>query len=119
MRAIQIAIAVICIQMGIGIVAVSGLFGNMYYESSITKVNVSNPSSLSETEQTQTSINILNKVFDALSWGWITHYFEPWYSQSSSLASFIDTIVLFLRSISSIIIGIAFMEFIRNRVSSL
>ena len=120
MRAIQVALLIICLQIGTGLVAVSGLFGNIYYEGELTDVDTpSNPEALSELEQGQTSINFLNIMFDALTWGWIKNYFMPFYNQVTVIREFIDGVIIFLNGISGILIGIAFIEFIRNRTEVL
>jgi hypothetical protein len=120
MRAVQIALIVICIQVGMGLVTVSGLYGDMYYESKITSVNLpSNVSALTEVEQTQAGTNIMNAIWNTITWGWIKFYFEPLYSNYSIVKNFIDLFIAFLDVISGIIIGVAFLEFIRNRTDIL
>ena len=120
MRAVQIALVVICIQVGLGIVTVSGLFNGIYYESQLTNVNLPrNVSALSTEEQTQASINVMNTVFDALTWGWIKIYFEPFYSNDTATHTLIDYIVTFLNAVSLFIIGVALIEFVRDRVEVL
>jgi len=120
MRAIQVALLVVCLQIGTGLIAVSGLFGNVYYEGELTDIDTpDNPEALSELEQAQTSINFLNILFDALTWGWIKNYFMPFYNQVSAIKGFIDSVIIFLKAISGILIGIAFIEFIRNRTEVL
>jgi len=117
MRAIDIAIVVISIQIGMGIIAESGLFSGVYFENEITGIDLGeNPSIGTDTELLQSSTNFLNRMWNALSWGWIKQYFEPLYSNSTSIHNFIDAIVNFLRTISGIVIGAAFVEFARNRV---
>ena len=120
MRAVQIALLVICIQVGLGLVATANIFGKLYYESELTNVNFpSGASAISESEQTQISINVMNTVFNALTWGWIKIFFEPYYSLDAQTKIFVDKVVFFLNSVSLFVIGIAFIEFIRNRVSVL
>ena len=120
MRAVQIALLIISIQIGMGIVVESGLFNGTFYENQITGINMaSNASALSDTEQNQASINIMNTVFNTLTWGWIKDFFQPWYSLDSGLKSFIDHLILLLNSISTFIIGVAFIEFVRNRINVL
>jgi len=119
-RAAQVALMVISIQIGIGIITVTGLFGNFYYESEITGIDIGNSSSYSsDVEQAQTSVNIMNVITNALTWGWIKEYVLPWYNTNSSFKSFIDYIIMFLNSVSAILIGIAVLEFVRNRVDVL
>jgi len=120
MRAVQIALFVVCIQVGMGLITASGLFGDRFYESEITNLEIpENASALSETEQAQASINVMNVVFDTLTWGWLTYYFEPFYSSDSTVQNFIDYLILFLNSVSAFVIGIAFIEFVRNRIQVL
>ena len=116
MRAVQLALFVITLQMGLGIIATSGIFGGIYYDTSLTGVTMPvNPDALSDVEQSQTSVNIFNTVVDALTWGWINQFFMPWYLQDTGLRLMVDTFVNFLRLISGIIIGLAFLEFFRNK----
>lgn len=120
MRAVQIALLVICLQIGIGLIAESGLFTKTYFESSITNVNVpSEVSALNTDEQVQESYNIMTDLWNILSWGWIKTFFEPLYSQDEATKKFVDHILLFLRSITSFVIGVAFIEFVRNRLNVL
>lgn len=120
MRAVQIALLVIMIQIGMAIVTATGFFTGTSYENILTGFSIpSNASSLSEAEQVQVSINVMNTVFDTLTWGWIKQWFEPFYSIDSGVKSFVDAIVLLLRTVSFFIIGIAFIEFVRNRINIL
>lgn len=116
MRAVQIALFVILIQVGMGLITVTGVFPNVYYESSLTNIQMpQNASSLSESEQSQASINIFNSVVNALTWGWIKTYFMPWYNTDAQLKLFVDYLVMFLNAVSTIVLGAAFIEFVRNR----
>jgi len=116
MRAVQIALLIICIQAGIGLVTVSSLYGDIYYENELLPdVSSDSIDAMSETEQIQASVGVMNRVWDALSWGWVKIYFMPLYNTSSATQSFIDSLILFLQSITGIIIGIALIEFVRNR----
>jgi hypothetical protein len=116
MRAVKLALFVIILQMGIGLITVSQLFGGVYYDTSLTGVTMPvNPDAMSEIEQSQTSVNIFNVVVDALTWSWIKQYFMPWYLQDTGLRLLVDTFINFLRVISGIIIGLAFLEFFRNK----
>jgi hypothetical protein len=116
MRAVEIAVFLICFQVGMGIVTESGLFTGTYYESEFANPsNFSNPQTLSETEQTQTSFDIMNSLNNILLWGWVTQYFEPIYSLDAGVRNIVDGLVIFLNGISVTIIGIAFIEFVRNQ----
>lgn len=120
MRAVQIALLVISIQIGMGIIAVSGLYEGNYYEKELVGVDMPNTTSaLSESEQQQTSVNFLNRAWKALTWGWVIDFFQPWYSLNAGLKSFIDSLILLLNGISSFIIGVALLEFFRNRINVL
>lgn len=120
MRAVQIAFLLLCIQVGGGIVSATGLFNSDYYETSIATPNFpSNISAQSDTEQSQGSINVMNTVFNTLTWGWISTYFEPLYSNNATVKNFIDIIELFLGSISAFIIGVALIEFVRDKINIL
>jgi len=120
MRAVQLALLVILIQVGTGLVAESGLFTGNYFESSIVNsMTTQNISALSESEQIQASINVMNSLFNILTWGWIKKYFEPFYSMDVGVKNFVDSLILFLNSVSLTIIGVAFIEFIRNRINVL
>lgn len=122
MRAIQIALLVICLQVGLGLVASTGLFGGMYYESGITGSPDEIPGSssfLEETEQEQTTITIMNALWNIVTWSWITSLFEPFYSQNPAFGAFIDKIVVFVNAVCYFIVGVAFIEFVRNRINTL
>lgn len=120
MRAIQIALLVICIQIGMGIVTESGLFSGVLFENRLTNVAMpANPASASDAELLQANTDVFNRVINALTWGWLTNYFEPFYSGDAATKVFVDTIVTFMNTISGIIIGIALIQFIRNQVSVL
>ena len=120
MRAVQIALLIICIQVGLGIINASGLFRGYFYEAEITNVDLPEEvSAMTEAEQEQANINIMNAIWDTLTWGWISYYFEPFYSSDTAVKGFVDVIIIFLGTISSLIIGIAFVEFLRNRIDVL
>lgn len=120
MRAVQLALLIMMIQAGIGIMVESGIYNGIYFENKLTNFDISgSPSALSDTEQTQASISVMNRVFDSLTWGWISQFFEPMYTNDAAVHAFIDSIVLFLRSVSLFVLGIAFIEFVRNQVNVL
>jgi len=120
MRAVQLALLVMCIQVGLGLVAESGAFSGVYFENKLLGVNLpSNISATSEAEQVSASVNIMNSVWNILTWGWIKNYFEPWYSQDAAVKSFVDSLVLFLAAVSGLIIGAGVIEFVRNRINVL
>ena len=103
-----------------GLVTVSGLYGSLYYESKITSVNLpSNVSAMTDVEQVQAGTNIMNAIWNTITWGWIKFYFEPLYSNSVAVKGFLDMLIGFLNVLSGIIIGVAFLEFIRNRTDVL
>ncbi|RLF61822.1 MAG: hypothetical protein DRN33_06365 [Thermoplasmata archaeon] len=103
-----------------GIVVESGMFPGNYYENTITNTDFpQNISALSETEQEQASNNIMNAIFDVLTWNWIKNFFQPYYSLDSSIKSFVDHLILLLNGLNVIITGSAFIEMIRNRVDVL
>jgi len=120
MRAVQMALLIISIQIGMGIVVESGMFPGNYYENTIPDVDIpKNISALSETEQEQASNNIMNAIFDVLTWNWIKNFFQPYYSLDSNIRSFIDHLIKLLNGLNVIITGSAFIEMIRNRVDVL
>lgn len=115
MRAIQIALLLLCIQVGLGLVAESGIFSGVYYESEITDYDVGDNPLQSESEQVQASISSLQSIWNILSWDWITRFFEPLYSNDVGVKSLIDHVLLFLRSLTALIVAVALVEFVRNR----
>jgi len=121
MRAVQIALLVASIQIGMGLVTMSGLFSGIYYESTLTNALsiTGNPSAASETEQVQISIDVMNTVRQTLFWGWVTQYFEPLYSMDAATKYLVDGLVVFLNLVSAFIFGIAFIEFARNNLNVL
>lgn len=120
MRAVQLALLVICIQFGIGLVVESGLFTGMYFENTLTDVSLpSDMSALDIVEQDQVSINIFTMVKNTLTWGWLIQFFQPAYANDTATRTFVNTILVLLRSATGIIIGAAVLEFFRNRTSVL
>ncbi len=115
MRAIQIALLLLCIQVGLGLVAESGMFNGVYYESEITDYSVGDNPLQSESEQVQASISGLQSMWNIISWDWITRFFEPWYSNNVGVKGLIDHVLLFLRSLTGLIVVVALVEFVRNR----
>jgi len=120
MRLVEIALLVILIQMGMGLVTVTGLFPSISYEKSLTDIQTpSNPESTNTWEQMLAAINSFNTIVNSMTWGWIAEYFKPWYYYDSGLRNFVDTLITFLRGITAIIIMAAGIEFIRNRTGVL
>jgi hypothetical protein len=116
MKAVEIAFFVLCVQIGMGIVTMSGLFGGIHYENSITNFHIgTNISAASETEQIQGSINVYNTVVNTLTWGWIKEYFQPFYTIDATVKGFVDGIIIFLDAISGLLIGAALIEMVRNQ----
>ena len=113
MRAVQLAMLIMCIQFGMGMIVTSGVFGSsMYYENTVTSVDLpSNTNVLDESEQAQTSNNIFSRIKDALTWGWIKQFFYPAYYTDAEVKTFVDSIQLGLIGISTLIIGAAAIEF--------
>jgi len=119
-RAVQLALLLICIQVGLGIVASAGLFTGVFYENKLIGVSLPrNISAASETEQISASISMMNVIWNTLTWGWIKDFAQPWYSLDQGVKTFVDSLILFLNSITSIIIAAAFIEFMRNRMQVL
>jgi len=122
MRAVEIALLILCLQIGLGLVATTGLFSGMYYESEITDSPGDLPGTGEygdEMEQEQTAAGVMEALWNIVTWGWISDFFEPFYSQNADLASFVDTLSLMIGGIANFIVGVAFITFIRNRVSIL
>lgn len=115
MRAIQIALLLLSIQVGLGLVAASGMFSGVYYESEITDYSVGGNPLQSESEQVQASISGLQSIWNIISWDWITLFFEPWYSNNAGVKGLIDHVLLFLMSLTGLIVVVALVEFVRNR----
>ncbi len=120
MKAVELALLILCIQAGIGLVVVTGLFNNsMYFENTMTINLPDNMSAIDQNEQDQSTINVLNSVIDTLSWGWIKQFFQPWYSNNAGVTSLVDHLLFFLRTITGLIIGAAILEIFRNRTDVL
>lgn len=121
MRAVQLGILILCIQGGIGLVAMSNIFSGSYYESSILNGMEGMPSSLSassENEQLLGSVGAFNRLLSSLTWGWVIQLAEPFgYYTDAGVRAFADLIVTTLRLISLALIGAATIEFIRNQVN--
>jgi len=116
MRAVDLAILLICLQAGIGIVGASTLFSNTFYESDITaQPSLTDPASISTTEQEQLGFDVFNYLRNILTWGWITTYFEPVYSNVAGVKIFVDAIIVFLNGICYTVYLIALVEVIRNQ----
>lgn len=112
MRAVQLALLIMCIQFGIGFVVASGVFEGLYYENTLTSIDIpGNTNALDESEQAQTSINIFSAIKDALTWGWIKQFFYPVYNTNAAVKAFVDFIQAGLIALSTVIIGAAAIEF--------
>lgn len=114
MRAIQIAILVMCIQLAGAIITATGLFTGNFYESKMLPSSFGTATAQSEAEQTQVSFNVMNALWNMLAWGWISHYFEPLYSNVASVTATVDAVIWSMNIISWVLIGVAFIQFIRN-----
>jgi len=119
MRAIQVAILIICIQVFGGIVTASGLFTGTYYESSIVPSQFGNASAQYAHEQEAVAFDVMNALWNTLTWGWITQYFEPVYSSQAGARAIIDAFILGLNGLSWTLIGIAFLQYLRNLIQPL
>lgn len=120
MRFTHIALMVLSIQMGMGLIHLTGLFGDSYYEADILDVEVpESPDALSEIEQLQAAVKYFNMLVDSLTWGWIKTLFMPWYNQDATLQAFIDKFVDFLNLLSIILVGLGVIEFVRNQTNVL
>lgn len=119
MRALQLALLLLSIQFGLGFMAVFGSFGYIPYETKMTGINLTGGAVQTELEQQQLSINIMNAIWNILVWDWIKNFFIPWYYSDSGVKSIVDFVIFMLRSLTGIILGAAFIEFIRNRIDVL
>lgn len=116
MRAVQIALLVICIQVMGGIITATGLFGGIYYETSAIPEVPNQTSAQTAEEQTALSFNIMNALWNTLTWGWIKQFFEPIYSNVAAVRAVVDAFILGLNGICWTLIGIAFIQFLRNLI---
>lgn len=120
MRAVQIAVLFLCIQVGMALVNVTGLFTEGFYEGKeMLEKQWGSPSALSPEEQEQVSIDVMNELWKGLTWGWISNYFQPFYNKDVGVKAVVDKFIWGLNGISAFAIGIAFIEFIRNRLNVL
>lgn len=121
MRAVQFALLVIVVQVSLGLIAVSGLFGDIYYDNALIPTDDGTEFDIgSEEEQNQFSFDgFRTNVKDIISWGWIKGIAMPWYETNESVKTIVDGVILFLRGITIFLVTVAFFEFIRNRVESL
>ena len=117
MRVAQLALLIICIQVAGLIVSYSGVFGVSCYERALipTNANITNPEALSSTEQQITAVNIINIIFNTLTWSWIKCYFMPIY-HIAEVRTLIDLLVLGFNSVSTIIIFAGALQFMRNLI---
>jgi len=116
MRAVEIALLIISIQIATGIISSTGIFGNISYDRTLINTDPQeNISALSALEQSQGVVKTLNTIINSFTWGWIKNYFQPYYNQDAGLKNFIDTIVFLMRGVSAIVLGSAFIEIIVNR----
>jgi len=117
MRAIQIALAIMLFHAALGLLVASGLYNVTYYENLIITTNLPQKvSGVNEWEQLQASYDSMSDAIDKLTWGWIKDYFEPAYSQHEDVKKFVDHLIDFARYITGFIIGVAIIEFVRNRM---
>jgi len=120
-RAAQIALAVMCIQIGMGFIVVSGLFGDLYYENKITDVKITRntTSYTSDIERAGTISDPINWIRNVLMWGWIKQYVLPWYNNDVGFKAFIDYLIAILNSVAFFIYLLALLEIYANRVDTL
>jgi hypothetical protein len=99
----------------------SELFSGSYYENTMGDTIGNLPSSFSassDSEQLLGSVNAFNRLISSLTWGWVVQLAVPFgYYTDTSVAAFVDLILLTLRLISAGLIGAAAIEFIRNMVN--
>ena len=123
MRAVEMALGVICIHFAIAIVFIgSGVFNHAFsYDSELYNFDTPDEmSALNEWEQITSSVSIFNEVIVKIAfWGWITDFVEPYYSQDAGFKILIDLITTGLRILSSVVIGAGVLEFWRNRTEVL
>jgi hypothetical protein len=111
MRAVQVAIVIVCITMMQGFIASTGIF-NTYSENPY-----SNPNCIyaqTSDEQQACSYNILSALWATLTWGWITQYFQPLYGTVTIVKTVVDAFILIMNGVSGILIGVSFIQFLRN-----
>lgn len=120
MRIVQIALFLLCLQAGIGFIVISTIYGDaIYYESEITNYEAPSDPAQTEEEQRQASISGMSQLWDIVAWGWIIQYFQPLYSNDVGVQAFVDKIIFFFQSITSLLVTIALVEFVRNHTTIL
>jgi len=120
MRAVQLAMLIMSIQFGLGLIQVFGGFGTIPYESQITGIEVVEEGHIQTTsEQTHLSFNIMSKIWRVLTWDWMKDLAIPWYNTDVGVRSLVDFIINALMGLTGIIYGAALIEFIANRVNVL
>ena len=123
MRAVEMALAVLCIHFAIALVFIgSGTYNHAFsYDSELYAFDTPDEmSALNEWEQITSSVSIFNEVIlKIVAWGWIADFVEPYYSQDTGLKILIDLIIAGLRILSSLVIGAGVLEFWRNRTEVL
>lgn len=120
MRAVVIALFILCVQfMGL-LVAESGIYdATIYAENTLTDFEVQDSPMQTEAEQIQASISGLGDIFDLLTWGWIKSFFQPWYSTHAKVTHLIDLLLFGLRSVTGLIVAAAIVEIVRNNTNLL
>lgn len=119
MRAVVIAFLLLCIQIGFGVVVQSDIFGDgIVYENQIVAEFSTNPDNPLETESEQNKFNMdsLNKFWNIMSWGFITIWFEPIYTNDLAARAFIDAIVAFLQVLTTFVVSVALIEVFRDNL---
>lgn len=120
MRAVQLTILVICLQIGLGFVATSGLFPGVFYEPNVVgALNLGNPSATDITSQTLASVNALNIIFKIATWTWIADLFQP--LMNADITGATSALVWFgiggLNVLTIYLVGIVIIQFVRNLVA--
>ena len=116
MRAVQLALIVFCIQIMGGIITTTGLFGGTYYEPGLLPSIPTQTSAQTLDEQNAMSFNVMNAMWNSLTWGWIAQYFEPLFSNVAAVNATVSALIWGLNILSWALIGIAFIQFLRNLI---
>jgi len=115
MRAIEIMLLIMCINIGIGVIGLTGLFSPKHYEKSLTQIGEwGNPSAVFEEEKTKVSYNIIEDVFRILTWDWIKDYFQPLYSMDENVKRVVDGFTIFMGGINMVLIGAATLQLLNR-----
>jgi len=120
MRMPQIALLLLCINLGMYLVSSLGFFGSAGYSNTIinTAQSFSNlqAHTNSNIEMVQTAFSVYKLTKSIITYDWLTNLFMPWYATDTGVKFMVDTIRFILVAISIYIYAWSFVELVVGKV---